>query len=157
MTKFDWKPEKEKWDIYGYPWTDSQGNEWRVYVNLKRIDGRIVPSKFQLVSFGNKAELSHQTLIEVPLREITQEFIERETELLDKKFKAVDLAPHHGRAHTEQELKAVADIYLKAWELRIPVQRAVAEALDIPVSTAVKRIIAARKQGLIPESINAKK
>lgn len=158
MSKVNWDFGKlNPWDIANYPWTDSQGNQWRVYIQLKRIKGRIVPTNFQLLSANRNSELSHQTLIEVPIREIAQWFIERETEFFDQKFKKLDLDPHHGRAHTEQELKVVADIYIKAWESRLPVQRTVAETLGISTSTAVKRIIAARKLGLIPETINTKK
>ena len=158
MIKHNWElGKKSPWDIANHPWTDSQGNEWRVYIELKRINGRIVPANFQLLSVKKNVELSHQTLIEVPIREIAETFIEREMEFLDEKSKKLDLDPHHGRAHTEQELKVVADIYLKAWESRLPVQRSVAETLGISTSTAVKRIIAARKLGLIPEAINTKK
>ena len=158
MIKHNWElGKKSPWDIANHHWTDSQGNEWRVYIELKRINGRIVPANFQLLSAKKNVELSHQTLIEVPIREIAETFIEREMEFLDEKSKKLDLDPHHGRAHTEQELKVVADIYLKAWESRLPVQRTVAETLGISTSTAVKRIIAARKLGLIPETINTKK
>ena len=158
MIKYNWElAKKSPWDIANHPWTDSQGNEWRVYIQLKRIKGRIVPTNFQLLGARKNTELSHQTLIEVPIREIAQSFVESEMEFLSEKFKKLDLNPHHGRAHTEQELKVVADIYLKAWESRLPVQRTVAETLGISTSTAVKRIIAARKLGLIPETINTKK
>ena len=158
MIKYNWEiGKKSPWDIANHPWTDSQGNEWRVFIELKRINGRIVPANFQLLSAKKNVELSHQTLIEVPIREIAETFIEREMEFLDEKSKKLELDPHHGRAHTEQELKVVADIYLKAWELRLPVQRTVAETLGISTSTAVKRIIAARRLGLIPETINTKK
>jgi hypothetical protein len=158
MIKHDWELGiKNPWDISNYAWTDSQGNEWRVYIQLKRINGRIIPTNFQLLSVKKNTELSHQTLIEVPIREITQTYIEKETDFLAEKFKKINLDPHHGRAHTEQELKVVADIYLKAWESRLPVQRTVAETLGISTSTAVKRIIAARRLGLIPETINTKK
>jgi hypothetical protein len=158
MTKYTWNPENERnWDISNYPWVDSQGKKWLVSIEMKKVNGRITPVNFQLIAAKPGTELSHQTLLEVPIREITQTYIEREITYLEKKQKEADLAPHHGRAHTEEELKIVADIYLKAWEVKLPVQRAVANELNIPISTAVKRIIAARRLGLIPSTINRKK
>ena len=47
------------------------------------------------------------------------------------------------------ELQTIADIYLDAFENHLPVQQTVAKALNIPLSTACKRIVAARKKGLI--------
>jgi hypothetical protein len=56
---------------------------------------------------------------------------------------------HQGRQHSDKDLQAVGDIYLAAYKARIPVQKAVADALGISVSTAAKRIMAARQQGFI--------
>ena len=54
-----------------------------------------------------------------------------------------------GKSHSDTHLKRVAEIYLKAHESRVSVQRKVAESLGIAVSTAAKQIMAARKSGLI--------
>lgn len=64
---------------------------------------------------------------------------------------AIDPVPaHSGRAHTVDELTKVADVYQHARVMGRPVQRAVATALGVPLSTATKRIMAARHAGLIP-------
>ena len=53
MIKYNWElAKKSPWDIANHPWTDSQGNEWRVYIQLKRIKGRIVPTNFQLLGLS---------------------------------------------------------------------------------------------------------
>ncbi|MDA2995327.1 MAG: hypothetical protein O3A04_08135 [Actinomycetota bacterium] len=59
-------------------------------------------------------------------------------------------APHSGRRHSDEELRRVADIYMAALNARQPVQKTVAEALGLSLSTATKRIVAARKKGYIP-------
>jgi hypothetical protein len=56
---------------------------------------------------------------------------------------------HRGRATTQQELEEVADVYTKAWGLGQPVTEAVAKHFTIAPSTAAKRIMAARKAGLL--------
>lgn len=58
---------------------------------------------------------------------------------------------HSGRQHSDDELQSVADVYRSAFKKSLPVQQTVAETLGIPLSTATKRIMAARRKGLIPK------
>lgn len=62
-----------------------------------------------------------------------------------KKIKA-----HQGREHSTEELHIIADLYEQALDKRIPVQRHVAKNTGVSLSTATKRIMAARKAGLLP-------
>lgn len=57
---------------------------------------------------------------------------------------------HQGRQHSMYELQTVAAIWLEAKKNGLPVQQTIARAMDVPLSTATKRIMAARKRGLIP-------
>ena len=57
---------------------------------------------------------------------------------------------HQGRAHSEDELKIVAEIYQSAVRAHEPVQATVAKTLGVSVSTAAKRIMVARSRGYIP-------
>jgi hypothetical protein len=58
--------------------------------------------------------------------------------------------PHRGRRISDAELERTAGAYLAAWRAGEPVTAAVAEALGLSSSTAGKRIMAARRAGLLP-------
>ena len=59
-------------------------------------------------------------------------------------------------SHKDQELVEVATIYTAAFARRRPPVMAVAEALGVSRSTANKRVIAARKAGLLPPTTQGK-
>ena len=59
---------------------------------------------------------------------------------------------HRGVATTPEELDALADVYKAAWESGEPVTKAVANHFGISTSTASKRIMRARAEGLLPQA-----
>ena len=56
---------------------------------------------------------------------------------------------HRGVASSPEEIRKVADIYLEAWTNFLPVTDAVATEFGISKSTAAKRIMKARRAGLL--------
>jgi hypothetical protein len=58
---------------------------------------------------------------------------------------------HRGRPTDRAELEAIARTYLAAWGNGEPVTAAVAEKFHISKSTSAKRIMAARKAGLLDQ------
>ena len=64
------------------------------------------------------------------------------------------LGPDSTRTLTDDDLRTVADLYLQAWKVNIPVQRHVADELQISIPTAARRISLARKRGFISKEIN---
>lgn len=60
------------------------------------------------------------------------------------------IGTHKGRKTTHEELQIVADLYREALSKRIPVQRYVAQRMNVSISTSNKRIMASRKANLLP-------
>jgi DNA-binding transcriptional regulator LsrR (DeoR family) len=56
---------------------------------------------------------------------------------------------HQGREHSDAELQRVAEVYMVAYKAHLPVQKIVANAFGVSVSTAAKRIMVARRKGFI--------
>ena len=67
------------------------------------------------------------------------------------------LGPDSTRTLTDDDLKSVADLYLQAWKVNMPVQRYVADVLQISIPTAARRISLARQRGFISRKINPPK
>ncbi len=62
------------------------------------------------------------------------------------------LSAHRGVAASDAEIEEVARVYMQAWGLGLPVTAAVAAHFGIAKSTAAKRIMAARKAGLLDQA-----
>jgi len=131
-------------------WVDKDGREWEVRFSVHLIDDRLSITDLSISPTGPGYALTQSVLRQLPLAEW-----ERST-FADESVRLVTLAPprssrpHGGRRHSDDELRNVAAIYLTALNARLPVQQTVAEALGLPLSTATKRIVAARKKGFIP-------
>ena len=67
------------------------------------------------------------------------------------------LGPDSTRTLTDDDLRSVADLYLQAWKVNMPVQRYVADVLQISIPTAARRISLARQRGFISRKINPPK
>lgn len=59
------------------------------------------------------------------------------------------MGPHQGKPHTTEELQTVADLYKKAVSIRTSTHQYIADEMGISLSTAAKRVMAARKAGLL--------
>ena len=88
--------------------------------------------------------------MELPLNEFVADARKQEFEAIISSRLSSDA--HRGRAHSDEELQAVAEAYREAVRLGVPVQNAVAETFNVSRSTAAKRIMAARKSGRLRPS-----
>jgi hypothetical protein len=89
-------------------------------------------------------------LTEIPLDKLFRDDLAIESEHLQRMLRnRKGSTAHKGRQHSDEDLLAVAEIYEAAFQARVPVQRAVADAFGISLSTAAKRIMAARGRGFI--------
>jgi len=131
--------------------TDKIGKKWDVTLTTKLINGRqeIVSVKIETT---DSKPVSRKALSSISLEEILRDELKEKSPALSRILKQREKTSHQGRAHSDDDLQAVADIYMAAHMARVPVQRAVANAQGISVSTASKRIMAARKAGMIKSS-----
>jgi len=136
--------EGVQWD-YEAIWEDRNGAEWEIALDFRVKRGEVVLRAVQVASRGSKTSVTHAALVELPLNEIALDA--RRQEFGSIVGKVSSSGAHRGRAHSDDELDAVADVYIKATRLGVPVQNAVAETFKVSRSTAAKRIMAARKRG----------
>ena len=125
--------------------TDKNGKKWDVTLTTKLVNGRreIMSVKIETT---DSTPVSRRALSSIFLEELFGDDLAVVSPILRQREKT----SHQGRMHSDDDLQEVADIYMAAHKARIPVQRAVANTQGITISTAAKRIMAARAKNLIP-------
>ena len=141
------KPDESvHWD-YEAIWKDRNGAEWEISLEFRVKRGAVILRAIQFASRTSASSVTHAALVEFPLNEIVADARRQEFEAVVRKKRTSDA--HRGRAHSDEDLQAVAEAYREAVRLGVPVQNAVAETFKVSRSTAAKRIMASRERGLL--------
>lgn len=145
----------------------ARGADWQVTTEWDVRGGRLEPVSVTIRALNRDRCVTGEAMRAIPIGELhrqaraaTASFLAsiRETKgdeftqrLLTLAPGLPDLAlgPRRGIAMSDQELEQVAAVYRKAWTEGEPVTEAVAEAFGISPSTASKRIMKARRMGLL--------
>jgi hypothetical protein len=131
-------------------YTDRNGRRLRIAAEFKMFGDRIDIASITIQTADMRSPVTRRMLSEIPLDRLFRSEMAVEAKHVSQLLRnRTGSTAHRGRAHSDEELQTVADIYRAAFQARIPVQRAVADALGISISTATKRIMAARRQGFI--------
>ena len=138
-------------------WSDSKGREWNIMITTTTINGRKEPIGMHIYS-NESVRLTQSTIREMPFLEFLKDqenfphnTAQRRTGITGAMSVIEPKRSRGSRRLQEHELQEVADIYVAAYRNFLPVQETVARTLGIPVSTACKRIAAARKRGLLTD------
>jgi hypothetical protein len=129
---------------------DNFGQAWDIAAEFKIINGRVDIAAIRVQSSDFQAPVSRRALRDVPLEELFGDAIAVDSAKLSRMLRQRQKpTSNQGRQHSDDDLRVIATIYHAAHNARIPVQQAVADAQGVSVSTAAKRIMAARSRGFI--------
>ena len=135
---------------------DSNNNEWTIEVEFKNKKGRVGFHSLTVTSLTD-APITRRLMAELPLDKLFRaEMVAEKNEALSRKIKRNTASQHPGRAHSDEELQLVGEIYISAYMRKVSVEKSVADAFGISVSTASKRISAARSRGFITENMTTR-
>ncbi len=138
-------------------YTDSSGRKLLLTVEFKMFNDRPDIAGITIQTMDMHSPLTRRMLSEIPLDKLFRDELAIEAKNLNRMLRnRKGTTAHQGRQHSDEDLRSVADIYKAAFQARMPVQKAVADALGISVSTAAKRIMAARSRGFITSNQEGK-
>ena len=129
---------------------DTNGNQWKVSAEFKSSNGRPYISAISISPTKGSTPLTRRVLRDIEINKLFKDEIASEVKHFSRtRRKLQSKSAHQGRAHTDTDLKIVAEIYMSAFRANQPVRQSVADTLGIGISTAEKRIAAARRRGFI--------
>lgn len=135
-------------------WKDEKGNSWDVALTVAHIGERDELVSFRVSATSKKLPLTQSTIREVPILKMLQT-LAKEGSLQAYPKISGQWTPNRRlsiRHNREYVLNEVARTYQSAFKAHLPVQRTVAERLNVPLSTATRYIALARKFGYLTDT-----
>lgn len=139
-------------------WLD--GNDWFVVTTWTVLGGRLEPVSVTVVSNDGRPVLA-EVIRRLPIgtmqkeaRAVAGAFAAGSNETTNPSsplfgfYEQLGKA-HRGKASSDADIALVAEVYLEAWRKGEPVTAAVKDAIGLSASAAGKRIMKARKAGLL--------
>lgn len=131
-------------------YTDSLGRKLLLTAEFKLFNDRLDIATITIATTDSRSPITRRMLSEIPLDNLFRNDLAIDSEHLQRMLRnRKGTTAHQGRQHSDDDLLAIAEIYNAALQAHLPVQRTVADAFGISVSTATKRIMAARSRGFI--------
>jgi len=158
------------------PTVEAGGVEWMVSFLWKAVGGRVEPVAMTITTAAQNQPIVAGKIRQIPIGEILLAHrreaaalvpepaqLDPAHPLIDESHPAHDDlvhvaktarqiaggGPRRGVELTDDDVQAVADVYIAAWKIGEGVTGAVADAFQISKSTAAKRIMKARAAGLL--------
>lgn len=140
----------EKFETF---WKDEKGNSWDVALTVAHIGERDELVSFRVSATSKTVPLTQSTIREVPILKMLQNLategsLQTRSSISGRWIPNKRLSIRHNR---EYVLNEVARTYQSAFRAHLPVQRTVAEHLNVPLSTATRYIALARKFGYLTD------
>ena len=136
-------------------WTDSRGQTYSINLTLNVLEQRPEITSVMIGAVGAGEFITQSALRTIPFKSLVKKAITpakagklSRSDLLVGGVQ-VELKSHRGRKATQEELVVLVNLYEHAVKNYLPILPTLSDALDLPESTVNKRLIAARKKGLI--------
>lgn len=136
-------------------WSDSHGQTYNVKLNLKRLNKRPELLSVTISAIRAGEFITQSTIRAIPFKSLVKEAINpMKTKKLSHSDLLIDgveieLKSHRGRKTTRDELVVLVNLYEHAVKNHLPILPTLSHALNLPESTVNKRLIVARKNGLL--------
>jgi hypothetical protein len=144
---------------FDWTYTDVEGDKFAIEIKYNMVNGRAVPITLIVTSVNPEVELTQAVLRRLPFRSYALK--SRDNKPISQKAK--DMRERHKLSAirreqgtrgknwlTEQEVEQTISAFYGAYQTGQPIVKQVAWKLDIPISTANKRIMKLRREGLLP-------
>jgi hypothetical protein len=139
---------------YETRWSDSNGQAWDVVLTMSSGQGREELIAIRVSSTSKRHPLTQSVVRSVPvlemLRNITTEGSPQATKRIVGRWTPQSRLSI--RDNRELVLQTVARTYNSAFKSHLPVQKTVAQRLNVPLSTATRYIALARKFGYLTDN-----
>lgn len=144
-----------------FVYTDVEGGRFQIAVRFHANSGRAVPYELLVTSLDPAVELTQAVLRRLPFRQFALGTrdplkIPQKAEILHKRRRMIAQRNEPGSRGrnrlTEEEINETIAAFYEAYQTGQPIVKRVSRSLGIPISTANKRIMKLRKEGLLPPS-----
>jgi hypothetical protein len=132
-------------------WQSREGSAWNVQFEYEEMNGHRTPTGLKVTGAGKQSkELTSRVLREIPFGTIFELWLKqssrsRTTPTIEPSISG----PLKGGPLPTEVLEKVAELYRAGLDRGVPPNKFVAQEMGISQSTATKRIVRARKQGLL--------
>jgi hypothetical protein len=134
-------------------WTDSNGKSWDLALTVADVGERKELVSIRISATSKNSTLTQSIIREVPILKMLQNLATEGSLQLPARISgrwtpSQRLSIRHNRDYV---LKEVARTYQNAYKAHLPVQKTVAQRLNVPLSTATRYIAIARKFGYLTD------
>lgn len=136
-------------------WSDSRGQTYKVKLDLKQLKKRPELLSVTVSAIRAGEFITQSTVRSIPLKALLKEALNptKSLKATEPDFLIdgveIELKSHRGRKPTHNELVVLVNLYEHAVKNHLPVLPTLSNALNLPESTVNKRLIVARKNGLL--------
>lgn len=133
-------------------WSDSRGHKHNIGLRLKSINQRLELISITVSTSEELGFINQSVIREIPIKNLLKNALESQTkssfDIVIRDIN-IELRSHHGRKTSDNQLRTLAALYEQTANSHQPILPTLSKLLGLPKSTINKRLILARRRGLL--------